>query len=105
MALEGFSGEWVAPLFHMGEFNNLYFVVEKLFIMKFVINGFNNDRTFLLENVLIVVDGFIYIYIYPGKVMVNTFKEIHTEKNLKDDESHLTKEDRFLPCFESVKHW
>ena len=56
--LGGVSGKWVASLFHMGKFNNLYFVVEKSFIMNFVINGFNNDNTFLLENVLVVMDGF-----------------------------------------------
>jgi hypothetical protein len=44
----------------MGKFNNLYFVVEKSFIMNFIIDGFNNNRTFLLENVLVEMDSFVW---------------------------------------------
>jgi hypothetical protein len=60
VTLERFSAEWVAPLSHGGKFNNLYFVVEKLFIMEFIINGFNNNRTFLLGNVLVEMESFMW---------------------------------------------
>jgi hypothetical protein len=43
----------------MGKFNNLYFVVEKSFIMDFVKNEFNNNKNFLLENILIKLEGFM----------------------------------------------
>jgi hypothetical protein len=36
-------------------------VIEKFLIMKLVIDAFNNNRTFLLENVLIRLNGFVLV--------------------------------------------
>jgi hypothetical protein len=50
------------PLSEGGEFNNLNFVMENfLLIGEFIIKRGDFNRTFLLENVLVVLDGFILV--------------------------------------------
>ncbi len=54
-----------------GEFNNLNFVVENFpFNGIFIIEGLNFNRTFLLKNVLIKLDGFILVK--RNKVLLKT---------------------------------
>jgi hypothetical protein len=44
------------------EFNNLYFMIEKFsFNRELIMDRLDNNRTFLLKNVLIELDGFILV--------------------------------------------